>query len=259
MLKVQPSWRAAVVPFVIYNLIIYATWWAVGADYTKMIGADMALKSLVLPLGLGLVFVVATLSWLGWWRPVMRDEQRAAPHWAMWPIILIIAAMVLLNFSTTNWAAIAPGHLLMLAAAGVMVGFNEEAVTRGMLVVGWRSSTNKEAWIWFWTSALFGAMHIPNAFFGTGLAAGFIQAGFAFCVGCGFYVVRRLSGTILIPMVLHGLWDFSTFAQVTSGGPSPAWKVGLQFGTYGVALICSVIMLVVMHRRATKAAHAVER
>jgi membrane protease YdiL (CAAX protease family) len=36
---------------------------------------------------------------------------------------------------------------------------------------------------------------------------------FAFAVGTAYYVTRRISGTLIVTMILHALWDFSTFVQ----------------------------------------------
>ena len=49
-MKIQPVWWIAVIVFVIYNAIIYTTWWAVDLDYANLTGRDVIFKSGVLPL-----------------------------------------------------------------------------------------------------------------------------------------------------------------------------------------------------------------
>jgi hypothetical protein len=57
-------------------------------------------------------------------------------------------------------------------------------------------------------------------------------------MGTGFYVIRRMSGTLILPMILHGLWDSSLFLNVATGGvPSVA-----QFAVYPLALACAIAM-----------------
>ena len=48
--------------------------------------------------------------------------------------------MVLGNFATTDWGNIAAGFLLVALALGVLVGFAEEIVCRGVLLVGLRGT-----------------------------------------------------------------------------------------------------------------------
>ena len=36
---------------------------------------------------------------------------------------------------------------------------------------------------------------------------------FAFAVGLTYYVTRRISGTLIVTMVLHTMWDFAVFIQ----------------------------------------------
>lgn len=63
------------------------------------------------------------------------------------------------------------------------------------------------------TSLCFGLLHVPNALFGQGAGTTAFQVFFAFGLGTAFYVTRRLSGTLIIAMVLHGAWDFSVFVH----------------------------------------------
>ena len=220
-MNVSPRWQVGIAVYVVYNLIIFGTWASVDSDYTNMVGSDVIATSLVLPLALGAVFLTTALYRLGWWQPVMSEDLAGSPAWTLWVIAAVMAAFILANIGTTNWSAITGAHLAMLLAAGVLVGFNEEVLTRGILVVGWRGSTSNEVWVWFSASLLSGLLHLPNGFFGAGFVTSSIQVVFAFVAGSGFYVMRRLSGTLLIPMAFHGAWDFSTFSHQSSGAAQP--------------------------------------
>jgi membrane protease YdiL (CAAX protease family) len=123
---------------------------------------------------------------------------------------------LLINLASTDWASY-DGAFFAASVVLILVGFTEELTTRGLLHTSLRS-TLSEGWVWFLTSALFALMHLINAASGQALPATLQQVAFAFLGGTIFYIVRRTTGTLIWAMVLHGLWDFSTFA-VLHGTP----------------------------------------
>ncbi len=242
-MNVRPNWQIAIGVLVAYNLIVFATWYATGADYTTLSAAENIASNIVLPLLLGAIFLFAVLSYFGWWRPVMHEDTHGAPKWMMWVLLLIAAGFIGLNVASTNWSAITATHLLFLVAAGVLVGFNEEALTRGILVVGCRGSTSNEVYVWLFSSVLFGLMHLPNTLFGMPFAGGVAQVLFAATAGTGFYILRRASGTLLVPMAVHGIWDFATFSHGASGAPTNFAATPFQFAMYIVSIVLVVMLL----------------
>jgi hypothetical protein len=77
-------------------------------------------------------------------------------------------------------------------------------ITRGSLIVGLRSRVS-EGNAWLISSLLLSALPIPNVHFGFPLWAMPMQAMLTFLMGSGFYAIRRMSGTLLFSMLLHGL------------------------------------------------------
>ncbi|WP_068111068.1 CPBP family intramembrane glutamic endopeptidase [Tropicimonas marinistellae] len=242
-MKIKPRLATAAIVYVIYTLVIFGTWFATDANYLTLTDPDRIATTTVLPLFFGAIFLAATLSYLGWWRPVMTEDRRGGPGWTLWGILVVTGGFILLNLTAADWSQIAATHLTFLFLAAILVGFNEEALTRGVLVVGGRGSTQSETLVWFVSSLLFGLMHLPNALFGLPPFAAVAQVGFAFLAGSGFYLLRRLSGTILLPMFVHAAWDFSTFSKAASGAEGSSLITLFQFGTYIVSIILVILVL----------------
>jgi uncharacterized protein len=253
-MRVQPAWWIGVTIYLIYNAIIFTVWAIGGVSYLNSVGSDVAFKSLILPFGLGAGFIVLTLSYLGWWGPVMTEERRGSPGWVLWVVLAFMLAYILIFFAATNWHSLAAGHLMLLIVGGALVGFNEEVLTRGILVVGWRGSTPNEAWVWFWATLLFGLLHLPNAFFGLGLVDAAIQVVFTFLFGTGQYIIRRLGGTLLIPVAFHGAWNFVSDTVQASEAEQPAIGIYFAYGTGLLSILLVILVLLADRKARTKGA-----
>ena len=97
-----------------------------------------------------------------------------------------------------------------------------------------------------WSSLIFGAVHLSNAF-GEGPAA-IAQALVVSTSGYFFYLCLRVGGVIFLPMLVHGLWDFSLLSSEVGADPQ-AWV-----GT-GLPILAQVVLIVVLVRRR----HRIER
>ncbi len=241
-MKIAPAWPIAVAVYAVYNAILFATWATVGADYRDLVSQGVVLTSVVLPMVLGALFLTAAVSRLGWWIPVLFEPARATPRWSLALVAIAIVSFVGTTALAIPWSTFSPQHLLLLAVGTLLVGFNEETLTRGVLLTGLRGSTSSEFKACMWSSFLFGAMHLPNAFFGMPLIGAPIQFLLATVMGCALYVLRRTTGTLIVPMLAHAAWDFvSLSAQATGAGSglSPIF----QIATYVVAIVAVVAVL----------------
>ncbi|AZS40827.1 MULTISPECIES: CPBP family intramembrane glutamic endopeptidase [Microbacterium] len=216
-LKVRPRVWIGLAIYIGYVAVVFLVQQLSGVPYTELgeSGGNLFL-------GAGLSLIVAaillaiTTTLLGWWRPALREQKRSVRWPIIAPIIMVVA--LLINLASTDWASY-DGAFFAASIVLILVGFTEELTTRGLLLTSLRS-TLSEGWVWFLTSALFALMHLINAASGQALLATVQQVAFAFLGGTIFYIVRRTTGTLIWAMVLHGLWDFSTFA-VLHGTPGP--------------------------------------
>ncbi len=221
-----------------YLAIFFATWIINGVDYNRIDENALTTKLwYAFPTLFGSAFLVVAITVLGWWRMVLFDQTKSGPQW-VWILPIAMAGVIVMNFlgvvpkqptfELLGWS--------MLGAVGV--GFGEEMITRGSLIVGLRSRV-REGKVWLISSLLFSALHLPNVLFGFPLWAMPVQVLLTFIMGSGFYAIRRMSGTLILSMILHGLWDSALFLNVAVGAePSP-----IQYSVYPIAIICVIAVL----------------
>jgi hypothetical protein len=113
---------------------------------------------------------------------------------------------------------------------------------RGIGVTTFRRHGMSQSQVAFWSSAVFGAVHLTNAI-GHGAQA-IPQAVAVSFAGYFFYLIRRVSRGNVLNSVLHGLFDFS----ILSG---TAVLVDQEFypGTPVALLVYVVLAAVLLVRR----------
>jgi hypothetical protein len=234
----EPTVCKAVLLYLGYLVIFFSTWAINGVDYNR-IGENAETTRLwyALPTLFGCAFLVLAISVLGWWRVVLFDQAKSGPRW-VWILPVVMAAIIVGNFLGMPSGRLGPELLLWSSLGAVGVGFGEEMITRGSMIAGLRSRFS-ESRVWLISTLLFSAMHVPNVIFGLPISVMPFQVILTFIMGSGFYVIRRVSGTLILPMVLHGLWDSSLFLTVATGGVPSA----VQFVVYPLAVACVVAVL----------------
>lgn len=209
-MRYPPRPLTGLLVFLGYLAVFYGVWIVTSVDYTS-IGddADTVLRWYVAPTWIGGAFLALAVTWLGWWRPVLRERERARPRWILvapgfWLLLALLALVV------GDYSRLTAAMLVLLLVGSLGVGFSEEVASRGVLLAGLRARFT-EPWVWFSTCLLFGLLHLPNWFFGEGpSAAG--QVVLTFGAGSTLYLLRRASGSLIWAMALHALWDFAVFA-----------------------------------------------
>jgi len=242
--------------------------WAIGIGYAilflvleKIMGVgydvigtttDSIVKGIIVPVGIGAIVLIIVATALGWWRPVLRELPTDPPRPPRWllivPILVFIATLLGIDYA--NLGDMGAAMILWLAIGTALVGFSEEFTYRGLALVGFRGGYG-EVKVWLFTSILFGLLHGVNVVLGQGAVLTVRQVIFAFVIGSVFYAIRRISGTIVVAMVVHALWDFGTFTHVAgkSAGaaaaqtdiPTGAAAAGLQSLLMLVAIILVIV------------------
>jgi membrane protease YdiL (CAAX protease family) len=213
-MRVKPSALSSIAAILGYMVVVFTVWAAVGLEYDEVGDTlENVQKGVVLAVALGAVYLVIVTTALGWWKPAILEPRKVGSRW-MWAIPVLLFVGAIANLATTEWGEIdgAASYALWLAVGTLLIGFSEELLTRGLAIVGGRGSMH-EKWVWVFSGIIFGLLHVPNAFFGQSVRSTAQQVVFASAVGLMYYVTRRVTGTLVVTMGLHAIWDFSVFIQ----------------------------------------------
>jgi membrane protease YdiL (CAAX protease family) len=234
--RLRPRAWPGIAALLAYLAVFYSIWIVNGIDYARVGESDETLLNwYVAPLSGGLVVILIVVSAFGWWRPSLIERRRFPRSAVVLPALMAVVAM--LNMVFGDHSRVTPTMWLYLVIGSVLVGFNEEVIARGQLIVALRSRFG-ETGVWFISTLLFSLLHLPNAFFGLGSIA-ILQVVIQFGLGSVYYLARRFSGSLLPAMILHGLWDFSTFSSDVPYAGRAAPFIG----------IAAVVVVVILLRR----------
>lgn len=190
------------------------SWW-LAIDYNT-IGDNTGnvLRGIVPMVALSLLWGLVVSFRAGWSGVIWRRRVPLAMPRVFWLIPIGWLLLVAVRLTATPWATLDPTYIVVLGLAMVMVGLNEELLFRGIVATGARGTgAASEARVLLVSAAAFGLFHLPNALAGQALDATLGQVFYAFVMGCALYISMRLAGSILLPVALHALWDFSVFSS----------------------------------------------
>jgi membrane protease YdiL (CAAX protease family) len=233
IVRVQPSVKIGIALVVGYAVLFGILFKVSGVGYDDITAtAENARNSIVIPLTIVAVVLIALTTFFGWWKPVLRDQRRARGWVIVVPIVMTLTLFAGMNYG--GLSDLDSKLLLWIGIGTALVGLSEELMFRGLVIVSFRS-TMKESHVWLWSSVMFALLHSINVLLGQGGIATVQQIVVTFVIGSGLYIARRTTGLIVVPMVLHFVWDFSSF---TAGDHGLAGLLSfVAFGTILVALV----------------------
>lgn len=142
-----------------------------------------------------------------WWREVLFDRPRSAKAW-MWIPAMFIVFIGVAHLANEGVSDAPTSYWIGMTLTMALVGITEELTFRGVLVVGARRQWGSERKALLWSSVLFGLFHLPNFWFGQDLDITLRQVVFTALMGTIFYSLRRASGTLILCIVLHAVYDW---------------------------------------------------
>ncbi len=167
-------------------------------------------------------------------------HDRPVRRW-VWVIPVIIAVTALAGMNYSGLGKHTAGFIVLFALSMLGVGFAEEGMFRGLGVVTFRVNGFTEAKVALWTCVLFGLAHATNLV-SEGPKA-LLQVLVTAAAGYFFYLTRRVSRGLVVPAVLHGLWDFTISAVVVAN------KSYLGANLFVLADVVMVIILLIRWHR----------
>ena len=228
--------------YVLYVALVGVQWRLAGVRYERIADSSRSIvRGIVVPIGIGLAVLAAITTALGWWDDVLTQERRG-PGWVLVvPVLLGVTALA--GVARIDWrherARLRPRLVLGVRC----VGGAEELLSRGLLVVGPQRAGWSLLAVWLFSSVLFSLLHAINGFFGLPWSGVGLQLVLTFLGGSAFFVTLMATGSLVVAVLLHALWDLGTLGMgATERSPAP-WQLGLAGLTYLVGLVAAVAVV----------------
>ena len=196
-----PTWRIApTLPVAIGVFIAYVVVF-IGLSATSGIVFDEwftsssnIVRAAVIPLVGGSLVLIAFLLWARW-DFVFKDPERLPISGGLRVVLVLYVLGIIAQFAVADWSK-ASSRLLPIIAAGILVGFAEETLFRGIILRSLRTNARPEAWVMLISSLWFGFFHLTNLFNGVNAISALIQCLLASAGGVVYYLFRRFRGLL---------------------------------------------------------------
>jgi membrane protease YdiL (CAAX protease family) len=244
--RLRPTVWVGIAVVLAYVVLVFGLQLSSGLEYTEWTDtAEHGIRAAVIPLGAGVVLLVAFLAFARW-DMVWRDPERLPMTRAMNVAIWFFVIAIVIRFALTDWGAVDVPLVLVIIGAGVLVGFAEEALFRGIVLRTLRTGGRDEARAALWTSVGFGLFHLPNLLVSGGEPLQLVQVAVAGITGVALYLFRRRWGFILPAMIAHGIWDMSSFLSATNDS---LWAYSIGFVVMIGSVVVGIVALVSIWRK----------
>lgn len=207
------GWWKALIAAVVYLALYLGAGELIGLVAGDAIDRDNLLAtpaSVFIALGLppligGVILLLFAWS-TGWLGPLFARRPQQPRRW-MWAAPALVALAIVLRLAGVDYGSFSFAVILATFAAGIFVGFAEELLTRGIVVDLLRKHGYGEWVVMLLSTLVFALLHSANLLSGFSLETVLLTIGFAFGFGICMYLTLRVTGTLIVPMVLHALYD----------------------------------------------------
>ena len=197
------------------GLLLTTTLLGDGDHSNPLDSARSVLVAIAAPLAVGAIALVLFIRSVRWPASVFT-RQPIRGHWWMWIAVGLAIIPIALRLFGIDYGAFAPGVVASMFGAGLLIGLTEELVYRGVVVVLLRAAGHREVTVAVLSSLLFALSHSINALAGQPPATVAVTVVYTFGFGILMYLVLRVTGSLLWPILLHALTDPTTI--LATGG-----------------------------------------
>jgi membrane protease YdiL (CAAX protease family) len=220
-----------------------------------------------LPILLGTLLLLLFIWSVGWWGEIFGRQPIKGSGW-MWIAIVLVLIPIIIHISLTRWGAVSAGVIVAYLVMGLCIGVSEELLTRGIAVNLLRKAGYGEKAVMVLSATIFALLHMQNLIGGQAPLLTLLELPYTFGFGLMMYLVLRLTGSIIWPILLHAATDPTTALAAgslgglgqadSSASTSPLLVLASVFGY--VFLAGGLIMLFFVKGRVTpKTSGSVER
>jgi len=163
----------------------------------------------------GSAILAAFVISVGWFRPLFA-RQPVRGSWWMWIAPLIVVAAIVLRLLGIDYTRYSGAVVALSLFTGLFIGFAEEILTRGIVVKMLRDAGKSEWVVMVLSSLVFALLHASNVFSGMPVLTVALTLAFTFGFGVLMYLTLRVTGNLIWPMLIHGMYDPSLF--LATGG-----------------------------------------
>lgn len=202
--RIQPAWWYAIIAFLIVQVWMNTfpgSFLSSGVRLSEVgFGDNLSTVGFTVKVAIVGVFVALVITLAGWWQPVLRDNSTPRRWWTLAVLLPGVVALVGIVYLATTRTVPA---ILMVVLVMLVVAVTEELLYRGLIVTGLRGSRLPEWAVWLLSTLIFSSVHFGNLLSGAPIDEVLRQVPSTFITGSFLYAARLLSGNILIPIVMH--------------------------------------------------------
>lgn len=238
-------WKALLLVLVYYGLYQLAGLLLSFVFAGVKIEPDSAL-GIVLGTGLSILIggvLLVVFAWsIGWLQELFGRQAIRGRGW-MWIAIAVVLFTNVIRFLTLDYANADVAVILAWLLTGLVIGFAEEVLTRGFVVNLMRKAGHPEIAVGLVSAGLFAMLHAGNFFEGQGGLATILQVVYTFFFGLLMFLAYRVTGRLIVPILLHASTDPSIFLETTYPSTSPLAVVA-GLGNI-IVIVTGLILLIV--------------
>ncbi|MFP1602144.1 CPBP family intramembrane glutamic endopeptidase [Microbacterium sp. 2216-1] len=187
--------------------------------------------------------LMLALAWSFGWLKELFGSQPIRGSWWMWLAVVVVLGFNAVRYAAVDYQAVGVGVTLMTLFLGLCIGFTEELVCRGFAVQLLRRGGYSEWVVAALSSLLFGILHAGNFIGTTDLLPVAVLVAYTFTFGVLMYLSMRVSGTLILAILLHASTDPSQF--LITGAIGEQGQVGEASALMPIANLANPVVIIV--------------